>query len=128
MPRHQRLGGNRPDGAFCRAGHARVLGLEFTMTLAQLRLNFFGDQIDRGVHIVFRITRNKPLTGQRQLHGAGEFLLGNTFVITLEIDEGTNHVGIDVIEFFHAMMNVRLEPLGECHLVGGQDQLHTAST
>ena len=89
-----------------------ITGFELAVPFAQLRLNFFGDEIDGCVQIIFGITSDEILAGQGHLHCARVSFVGVTYMIALEIHECSKRMRFLVIKLLDAYANMILETIG----------------
>ena len=98
--------------------------LALVVSLANLTLDLLGDQIDRGVEILFGILSEKVGPGHRQPYGTLELAPGGLGLVVFQRDTCVNREPVIVIQLFDAVDDVVLDGPGEPEIVRGKNQLH----
>jgi len=119
------LNGRFLPGAFRARGHFVLAGFVFALARADLLLDLFFHQVDRGIEVAFAIFREQVRAAHSQPDGAGELPLRNPHVIVLEGHPGVHHPGIQAIQFVEFREHVLLDGVRQRYVVRGEDQLHT---
>ena len=100
---------------------ARLL---FALAHADLLLDLFFHEVDRGVEIAFTIFREQVRASHGQPNRAAELPLRHSHMIVLKRDPRMHHPGIQAIQFIELCEHVLLNGIRQRYVVRGEDQLH----
>ena len=92
---------------------------------ADLLLDLFFHEIDRGVEVAFAVFREQVRASHCQPNRAAELPFRHPHVIVLKRHPGVHHPGIQAIQFLELCEHVLLNGIRQRYVVRGEDQLHT---
>jgi hypothetical protein len=111
--------------ALARGRLAFVARFVFAVAFANLLLDLFGDKIDGGVEIAFRILSKQVRPRHDQAHGAAKLPFGRLGVVMLQSDSSINREAVHVLEIRYPVLDMILDGLGQRHVMRRKNQLHT---
>jgi hypothetical protein len=97
----------------------------FALAFANLLLDFFFHQVNRGVQIAFAIFGEQVRAAHAEAHGAAELPLGDPHVVVLKSDARVDDARVQAIQFIELGEHVLLNGIRQRYVVRGEDQLHT---
>src|SRR5262249_36860422 len=110
--------------AFGAGGLGVFAGFVFALALADLLLDFLGDQIDRGVEVAFSVLRKEVRSGNGEPHGTVELLFGRFPMVMFEGHTSVKGEAVEVVEFVDSRHDMVLDGFGKRYVVGRENQFH----
>jgi hypothetical protein len=99
-------------------------GFLLVVPLANLALDFLGDQINGGVEIFFAILGKQVRPANGEADGTGKSFFRSAFVVVLQRDARINDALVEMfhpVEFIH---HVVFDRLGQRDIVSVKDKFH----
>ena len=103
-----------------------VAGLGLVVALPNLLLDFFGDQVNGLVQVLFAIFGEEVRAPYAQAHGTGKGLFGNALVVVFQDDPRVNRPLIQVLKLFQFGDDVIFNGFGQGDAVRNQNEFHDA--
>jgi len=101
-----------------------LASLVLIMALADLLLDFLGDQVDGGVKVLFEIFRKQVRAGKRESYRTGKLPLGRFGLVMFERDPRVDGTPVQVLQFVDSADNVIFNGFSQSHVMGREDQVH----
>src|SRR6266446_8962086 len=99
-------------------------GFVFALALADLLLDFFGDEVNRGVKVALGVLGKEVGSRHGQPHGAVELFFRSFSMVMFERHTSVNGEAVEVVELVDPRHDMVLDGLGERHVVGRENQFH----
>src|SRR2546427_638657 len=110
--------------AFGAGGLGVFAGFVFALALADLLLDFFGDEINRGVEVALGVLGKKVGARHGEPHGTVELFFRSFSMVMFERHARVNGEAVEVVEFVDPRHDMVLDGFGERHVVGRENQFH----
>ena len=104
-----------------------LAGFMFGLALAQLLLDFFADDVDGSVKILFNIGRVDIRAGERNLHGTGELAFGRLGLIVIKHHANVGGERVQMFDLVDLVDQMIFDGFRERHLMRHDDQVHANS-
>ncbi len=112
--------------AFSARSHFYVARFEFAVPLPDLLFDLFGDQIDRGIEIVFDVFGKKVGPRKGDSHRTRELALSGLGFVVFERYAGGRSKLVQVFQLPDPVHKVIFDGLGKAEIVRRKDQVHAA--
>ena len=109
---------------FMKGRFVMLARLELILTLPDLLLDLFADEIDRRVKIAFGIFRKQVGARDGQADRAAEGTLGHFVMVVLQRDAGIDRKPVEVLQLLQSTQDVVLDGLGQRHIVRRENKFH----
>src|SRR5437773_607820 len=107
------------------AGGLRVFaGFVFALALADLLLDFFGDEVNRGVKVALGVLGKEVGSRHGEPHGTVELFFRSLSMVMLERHTSVNGEAVEVVELVDPRHDMVLDGFGERHVMGRENQFH----